>query len=80
MTRSHHEITLFEFFISMKQRLRTLRFNVNRMLHEINDNFFDENFVEQFKRRRFVSTIEFIEMKNNEIIHFLNIVIIDQLK
>ena len=80
MIRSHHETIFFEFSISMKQRLKTLRFNVNRMLHEINDNFLDENFVEQFKRRRFVSTIEFIEMKNNEIIHFLNIVIIDQLK
>ena len=80
MTRSHHETIFFEFFISMKQRFKTLRVNVNRMLHKINDNFFDENFVDQFKRRRSVSTIEFIKVKNDEITHFLNIVIIDQLK
>ena len=64
----------------MKQRFKTLRFNVNRMLHQINDNLFDVSFVEQFKRRQFVSTTEFIEMKKDEIIHSLNIVNIDQLK
>ena len=80
MIRSHHETTSFEFSISMKQRLRTLRINVNRMLHEINDNSFDEIFADQFKRRRSVSTTDFIEMKNEKVTHFLNIVIIDQLK
>ena len=80
MIRSHHETTFFDFFISMKQRFKTLRFNVNRMLHQINDNLFDANFVEQFKRRQSVSTTKFIKMKKDEIIHFLNIVNIDQLK
>ena len=80
MIRSHHETTFFDFSISMKQRLRTLRFNVNRMLHQINDNFFDASFVEQFKRCQSVSTTEFIKMKKNEITHSLNIVNIDQLK
>ena len=64
----------------MKQRLKTLRFNVNRMLHQINDNLFDASFVEQFKRRQSVSTTKFIEVKEDEITHFLNIVNIDQLK
>ena len=80
MIRNHHETTSFDFFTSMKQRFRTLRFNVNRMLHQINDNFFDASFAEQFKRRQSVSTTEFIEMKEDEITHSLNIVNIDQLK
>ena len=80
MIRSHHETTSFEFFSSMQQRLKTLRFNVNRMLHQVNDNIFETNFIEQFKHRQSVSTANFIEMKANEISHFLNIVNIDQLK
>ena len=80
MIRNHHETTSFDFSTSIKQRLKTLRFNVNRMLHQINDNLFDASFVEQFKRRQSVSTTEFIEMKEDEIIHLLNIVNIDQLK
>ena len=81
MIRNHHKTIFFDFFISIKQRFKMLRFNVNRMLHQINDNLFDANFVEQFKRCQFVSTTKFINMKKkNEIIHFLNIVNIDQLK
>ena len=70
----------FRIFSSMQQRFKTLRFNVNRMLHQVNDNIFETNFIEQFKRRQSVSTTKFIEMKTNEISHFLNIVNIDQLK
>ena len=64
----------------MQQRLRTLRFNVNRMLHQISNNTFETSFTEQFKRRQFVSTTEFIEVKADEVSHSLNIVNIDQLK
>ena len=80
MTRSHHETISFDFSTWIKQRLKTLRFNVNRILHQINDNLFDASFAEQFKRRQSVSTTKFIKMKKDEIIHFLNIVNIDQLK
>ena len=80
MIRSHHETIFFEFFFSMQQRFKTLRFNVNRMLHQVSDNTFETSFTEQFKRRQSVSTTKFIEMKTDEVSHSLNIVNIDQLK
>ena len=61
----------------MQQRFKTLRFNVNRMLHQVSDNTLETSFIEQFKRRQFVSTAKFIEMKADEISHSLNIVNID---
>ena len=80
MARSHHETTPFEPSPSVQQRLRTLRSNVDRMLHQVSDNTFEASFTEQSKRRQSVSTAEFIGVEADEASHSLNIVNIDQLK
>ncbi|KAG7006824.1 hypothetical protein G7Y79_00012g031600 [Physcia stellaris] len=80
MARSHHETTPPGPPTPVEQRLRTLRANVDRMLHEINDNSPDESFADQSKRRRSVPTAESIGVEDDEATHPLNIVTTGQLK